>query len=46
MNKIIRWASIVTVAAVPLVFGTAAYSAEMMHLTIVGAGKGAGAFRQ
>jgi len=46
MNKIIRWALLVTAAAVPLVFGSAAYSAEMMHLTIVGAGKGAGAFRQ
>lgn len=46
MNKIIRWSLIVTAAVVPVVFGSAAYSAEVKHLTIVGAGKGAGAFRQ
>jgi len=46
MKAIIRWASIVTAAVVPLVLAPAAFSAEMTHLTIVGAGKGAGAFRE
>lgn len=46
MNKVIRWASIAAAAMLPLVFGSAAYGAELVHLTIVGAGKGAGAFRQ
>ncbi len=45
MNTVIRGVSIMTAAAA-LVFGSAAYSADVTHLTIVGAGKGAGAFRQ
>jgi len=46
MNKGIRWLSLLVAAAVPLAFSAAAYGADMVHLTIVGAGKGAGAFRQ
>jgi TRAP transporter TAXI family solute receptor len=45
MSTVIRCVSIMTAAAA-LVFGSAVYSAEVTHLTIVGAGKGAGAFRQ
>ena len=44
MNKSIRWLSFLSAAAVPLAFSLAAQGAET--LTIVGAGKGAGAFRQ
>ncbi|HXV12239.1 MAG TPA: TAXI family TRAP transporter solute-binding subunit [Burkholderiales bacterium] len=46
MNKVIRWAFVAAAATVPLVFGPVAYSADVTHLTIVGAGKGAGAFRE
>jgi len=46
MNKVIRWASVATAAMVPVVFGSTALGADVTHLTIVGAGKGAGAFRQ
>ncbi len=46
MNKLIRWASSVAAVTLLLALGPAAYGAEALHLTIVGAGKGAGAFRQ
>ena len=45
MSKIIRWASIVAVAAISALVGLAAQGAAT-QVTIVGAGKGAGAFRQ
>lgn len=46
MKRFSCWTSIVTAAAMSVALGSAAYGADVVHLTIVGAGKGAGAFRQ